>query len=326
MKKKIVLIVLFLVVVSTGWILYNNFSQQQDKMTLYYGNVETRSVILGFRFLGIITDILKDEGEVVHKGEVVAKLDSLNLVHVKEELQAKLDAAKALLKKLKKGYRKEEIQEAQAQLDEAKANLNKIKDFHTRQKQLLQTKAISQSDYIVSLQNYKRAQALYNKAHAQYKLRKKGFRLEDIEIQAANLKALQANIKKIDTDIRDTLLKSPVDGVVLTRYKEPGSVTSPGERVLEIAKSDELWIRAYVDESHLGKIKPREKILIYSDVKKKPYRGTVGFISPVAEFTPKNIQTQKLRTDLVYKFRVIVQNPDDMLRQGMPVTLQIANE
>lgn len=159
-------------------------------------------------------------------------------------------------------------------------------------------------------------------ALANYTLKKNGTRKEDIQIQEANLQALVANEKIIKKNIADSVLISPIDGVILTRYKEPGATASANESVLEIAKNDELWVRAYVDEQHLGEIVQGEKMFIYTDSREKAYEGYVGFISPVAEFTPKNIETQALRSDLVYRFRVIVQNPDKKIRQGMPVTLK----
>ena len=124
--------------------------------------------------------------------------------------------------------------------------------------------------------------------------------------------------------LNDSVIKAPVDGVILTRFKEIGAITNAGESILEIAKTDEFWVRAYIDEKNLGNIKPGLKMSIQTDSRSENYEGVIGFISPVAEFTPKNIETQELRADLVYSFRVIVKNPDDKIRQGMPVTLKIA--
>lgn len=115
---------------------------------------------------------------------------------------------------------------------------------------------------------------------------------------------------------------APTDGTVLSRYVENGSVVVPAQTILEIALQDEYWVRAYVSEAQLGRIKQGEKMLVQSDARSEPYKGFVGFISPVAEFTPKNIETPELRPDLVYRFRVIITDPTPELKQGLPVTVK----
>ena len=211
-----------------------------------------------------------------------------------------------------------------ASVDEALANLNKANDNFIRQKNLYKTKSTSQESYTISELNYNLALASLNKAKAAYELMKNGYRNEDIKIQEEKIKALKAQKEKLEIDIKDSVITSPVNGVILTRYKEIGSIATSGEAILEIAKNDEFWVRAYIDEKNLGDIKPGLKMQVFSDSRNEPYEGYIGFISPIAEFTPKNIETQELRADLVYSFRVIIKNSDDKLRQGMPVTLQIA--
>lgn len=227
------------------------------------------------------------------------------------------------LQKLEFGFRPEEIAQAKATVNEAQANLNKVQDNYQRQSLLNKTHATPEATYIQAKLSYHQAQAALEKANAAYTLTTQGYRSEDIESQKATLYALQAQAQKLQIDINDTVLTAPVDGIILTRYKEPGSIASPGSPVLEMAKTDEFWVRAYVDESHLGDIRPNQTMLITTDSRSEPYEGRVGFISPVAEFTPKTIETQALRSDLVYRFRAIVTNPDNRLRQGMPVTLKV---
>lgn len=326
MKVKIIVFICILVVSFIAWKTYNNFFENRNKEIKYYGNVDTRTVMLGFRFIGIIKNIEKDEGMTVHKGEKLVELVDDNLKNSLEEVNANISIAQAELKKLKVGFRIEEINEAKAQMIEAQANLSRTKDNYERQSQLIKTHSISEEAYVVSQTAYKQYLAQLDKAKALYELRKNGSRIEDIEAQEAKLKSLQIQAEKIKIDIRDSMIISPTDGVVLARYKEAGSVVNAGENVIELAQTDEFWIKAYVDESNLGKIRPSEKMLIYTDSRKEPYEGYVGFIASNAEFTPKNIQTEELRADLVYRFRVIVKNPDNNLKQGMPVTLKIVKE
>lgn len=325
MKKIAFIFLIIFISLILFFILKTYIKNSNNVDNKYYGNIDTRTVKVGFRFIGKIENITKDEGENVKKGETLVLLDNSSLKKSIKELEANIEASTIELSKLKSGFRDEEIQEAKATFDEATANLNKINDTYTRQKNLYKTKSTSEENFILSELNYKQALATLDKAKAAYELVKNGYRKEDILVQEAKLKALEAQKEKLEVDIKDSNIISPVDGVILNRYKEIGSITTAGESVLEIAKTDEFWVRAYIDENHLGDIKPNLKMLIFTDSRKEPYEGYIGFISPIAEFTPKNIETQELRADLVYSFRVIVKNNDDKLRQGMPVTLQIAD-
>ncbi|MFX4232639.1 HlyD family efflux transporter periplasmic adaptor subunit [Aliarcobacter butzleri] len=323
MKKKLTIALIILLISFISYKIYSNIFLKNENNLTFYGNIDTRTVNVGFRFLGKIENITKDEGEIVKKDEVLVKLDTASLEKSLEELNEKIFASKLELSKLQTGYRQEEILEAKAAMEEAIENLNKTKDTYNRQANLFKTKSTSEENFTISQLNYKQALATLDKAKALYELRKNGYRNEDIKIQKSNLKSLEIQAEKIKIDLNDSVIKAPVDGVILTRFKEIGAITNAGESILEIAKTDEFWVRAYIDEKNLGNIKPGLKMSIQTDSRSENYEGVIGFISPVAEFTPKNIETQELRADLVYSFRVIVKNPDDKIRQGMPVTLKI---
>lgn len=324
MKKKLTIALIILLISFISYKIYSNIFLKNENNLTFYGNIDTRTVNVGFRFLGKIENITKDEGEIVKKDEVLVKLDTASLEKSLEELNEKIFASKLELSKLQTGYRQEEILEAKAAMEEAIENLNKTKDTYNRQTNLFKTKSTSEENFTISQLNYKQALATLDKAKALYELRKNGYRDEDIKIQESNLKSLEIQAEKLKIDLNDSVIKAPVDGVILTRFKEIGAITNAGESILEIAKTDEFWVRAYIDEKNLGNIKPGLKMSIQTDSRDENYEGVIGFISPVAEFTPKNIETQELRADLVYSFRVIVKNPDDKIRQGMPVTLKIA--
>lgn len=324
MKKKLTIALFILLISFISYKIYSNIFLKNENNLTFYGNIDTRTVNVGFRFLGKIENITKDEGEIVKKDEVLVKLDTASLEKSLEELNEKIFASKLELSKLQTGYRQEEILEAKAAMEEAIENLNKTKDTYNRQTNLFKTKSTSEENFTISQLNYKQALATLDKAKALYELRKNGYRDEDIKIQESNLKSLEIQAEKLKIDLNDSVIKAPVDGVILTRFKEIGAITNAGESILEIAKTDEFWVRAYIDEKNLGNIKPGLRMSIQTDSRSENYEGVIGFISPVAEFTPKNIETQELRADLVYSFRVIVKNPDDKIRQGMPVTLKIA--
>lgn len=154
---------------------------------------------------------------------------------------------------------------------------------------------------------------------------------EDLENAMSSKETLQANLEQVKaalgvakTNFSDTEVFAPNEGVILTRIKEPGSVVNVSEPVYTLTLTNPIWIRAYVSEPDLGNIYQGMPAEIYTDTPNSPvYQGHIGFISPVAEFTPKTVETAQLRTDLVYRLRVITDNPDHLLKQGMPVTVRL---
>ncbi|MFV0481675.1 MAG: HlyD family efflux transporter periplasmic adaptor subunit, partial [Campylobacteraceae bacterium] len=297
--------------------------KNQNKELAFYGNVDTRTVYLGFETLGKINNITKDEGERVSKDEILATLDIRKLETNLEGLEAGLLAEVAKLEKLQNGYRVEEIEDARGAFEESTANMRLAKNIYERQLKLKESKAVSEEIFVNAKYNYELSLATQKRANATLTLRINGNRIEDINAQQAAVLALVANIKEVKQNIEDSKIKSPVDGIILTRYQEVGSVVSATQRILEVSKQDEFWVKAYVDEPNLGTISQGMKVDIFTDTKTEPYSGQIGYISPVAEFTPKNIETIELRADLVYYFRVLVLNPDSKIKQGMPVTVKL---
>jgi HlyD family secretion protein len=145
-----------------------------------------------------------------------------------------------------------------------------------------------------------------------------------LDTNAAALRQAEAALGVALTNLRETESYAPADGVILTRIREPGTVVKPSDPVCTLSLVSPVWVRAYVSEPQLGLIYPGMFARVFTDTPHgKIYEGHIGFISPVSEFTPKTVETTQLRTDLVYRLRVIVDNPDDGLRQGMPVTVHL---
>jgi len=203
-----------------------------------------------------------------------------------------------LLAKLDPLPYQDRVKKAKADAQVAKINaINADKQFQRRQIAIASS-AISEEDFENSLLNFK-------------------------QLQAA-LQAAEANLSSAKIDLTDCLLFSPSSGYILTRVREPGSILSIGEPVYSLCLETPVWIRSYVDEPNLGKIYPGMRAEITTDSNRyKKYTGHIGFISPVAEFTPKTVESEELRTDLVYRLRVIVDDPDHGMRQGMPVTIRL---
>lgn len=322
MKKKIFVIFFIALIVFVGFALFVKNSNA-NKELVFYGNVDTRTVYLGFKRLGKIEKMLKDEGSRVQKDEPIATLDTEKIQLNIAKIEAELEGAKANLEKLTAGFRYEEINEAKGAYEEAFAKSKMLEETYKRQKVLHEKNATTDEIYLNSKYNYEFALGTLQRAKAVYELRLNGNRIEDIKSAEASVKTLEATLNLAKEDLKDSTLTSPVDGVVLARYKEEGSVANAIERVYEVSKQDEYWVKAYADEPHLDAISQGQKVFIYVDFQKEPYVGTVGYISSVAEFTPKNIETVELRADLVYYFRVLVDNPDTKIKQGMPVTIKL---
>lgn len=141
---------------------------------------------------------------------------------------------------------------------------------------------------------------------------------------ASNLRAQEAALALAETNLRDTVIYAPSEGTILTRIREPGTVVKESDPVYTLSLTSPIWVRTFIQEPYLGVVYPGMPAEVFTDTENgKVYKGHVGFISPVAEFTPKSVETTQLRSDLVYRLRVVADNPDQGLRQGMPVTVKL---
>lgn len=298
-------------------------TKPKESELVFYGNIDTDTTMLSFRFLGEIDLLLKEEGESVKKGEAVAKLNDEYLQNELKRLNSEIKINEIKLEKLIGGYRDEEILKAKANVKVAQANLVDAKQSFDRQAKLLPSKSTSKELYDRTKAAFESAKSNLEYANANYEMVKNGYEDADIKAQKELINSLKISLEKINLDIKNSTLTSPLDGIVLKKLKEVGEIASPNERIYEIAKSGDFWVRAYADESYLGKISAGTKMLIYTDLKDEPYEGEVSFIASVAEFTPKNVETIELRSSLVYRFKVDIKNGDDRLKQGIPVHLKI---
>jgi HlyD family secretion protein len=226
---------------------------------------------------------------------------------------------------LQAGYRAEEIAQARALVREREVTLENAQRIFKRQTDLLDTRAVSQQDHDDAEARFREAEARMNSSREQLSLLQAGYRKEDVAQAKADLARAEAAMAISELRLRDAALAAPTNGVILTRAGEPGAVVQAGATVLTVSLSQPVWVRAYVSEPDLGRIHPGMPMEVMTDSRPdKPYRGQVGYVSPRAEFTPRNVETPELRTSLVYRLRIIVDNPDEGLRQGMPVTVRPA--
>ncbi|MGD8827597.1 MAG: efflux RND transporter periplasmic adaptor subunit [Gammaproteobacteria bacterium] len=323
-KRVIVPAVVALVVLAAGgWWLWHGETAATDEITLY-GNIDLRKVSLAFEESGRIASMKAREGARVAAGDVLARLDTERLQQALERSQAQVDAQRQRLAALEAGSRPEEIRQARATLSAAQAEARNAEREYHRKKTLRAKGVASQAQLDMALTARDAANARRDAAAQALTLALKGPREQDIAAARAQLKALQAELAIARKNLTDARLVAPSAGVIETRVLEPGDMASPQRPVYTLALDNPVWVRAYVPETDLGRVKPGMRAWIRTDsFPDKRYPGWVGYVSPSAEFTPKSVETTDVRTSLVYQVRVFACNPDGELRLGMPATVTL---
>ncbi len=324
MKKRIPIILVLLAAVAAGIYWFKVRPARQSGSTeQLFGNVDIREVSLGFRVAGRLQQVLKEEGDAVSAGEIVARLDDEPFKRELAEARAQVASLRARVQLLEAGYRPQEVAQARAVVREREVTMANAETIYKRQQMLASTGAVSTQDRDDAEARYREADARLKSAQEQLGVLESGFRQEEIEQAKADLARAEAALASVELRLEDSTLKAPTDGVVLTRAQEPGAILPLGTPVLTVSVKRPVWVRAYIREPDLGRIHPGMKVQVYTDSRKdRPYSGQIGYISPRAEFTPKNVETTELRTSLVYRLRVVIDEPDEGLRQGMPVTVR----
>jgi HlyD family secretion protein len=320
------LIVVIGLVVGFAW--WRNGRDSAPRELELYGNVDLRQVQLSFNNSERIAVVLVQEGDRVRQGQLLARLDTSRLEPQVAQAEAQVAAQRQVVRRLRSGSRPEEIAQARANVDSAKADA-----FNARQQyERIKSAAEMSAGRAVRQQDVDTAQAALQVAEAKLAVNQRalelaviGPRKEDIAEAEARLRADEAQLALLRQQLVDAQLLAPMDAVVRTRILEPGEMVSPQKPVFSLAITDPKWVRAYVSEPDLGKVRHGMAAAVVVDsFPQRRFDGWVGFISPVAEFTPKAVQTEELRTSLVYEVRVFVKDPSDELRLGMPATVYLS--
>jgi len=292
-----------------------------------YGNIDLRQVELAFNGSDRVAEVLAAEGDRVTRGQVLARLDTRRLGPATAQAAAQLAAQQQAVDRLLNGSRPEEIEQDKANLVAAQADAIDAAAHYARLQTLTQTSqggAPSRQDLDDAKAASDAAAARVTVSQQTLRLAQIGPRKEDIAQAEAQLQAARAQLALLQAQLNDAVLAAPMNATVRTRLMEPGEMASPQRPVFSLAITDPKWARAYVSETELGQVHPGMKASITADAfPHRSFDGWVGFISPVAEFTPKTVQTTDLRTSLVYEIRVFVKDPKDELRLGMPVTAHL---
>ena len=326
MNRRLVIIAVVVVAAIGGGVYYWKQRAANDPQAAFtmWGNVDVHQVELAFRVSGRIAKLDVDEGDRVTPGAELAKLDSVPFETDVAAATAQVAMAQAQFDKATRGYRSEEIAQAAAAVRQREADLANAKVTDERLKGLFPQGAVTRQDMDNADARVRESDAQLASAREQLALVTRGSRIEDIQVQEANLAAAKANLVKARTALEDATLMAPSNGVVSVRAREVGAIVQAGQTIYTVALNDPVWIRAYVPQPRLGRIKPGMNVKVEIDsVPGKQFDGTVGFISPEAEFTPKSVQTEQVRDDLVYRLRIVAKDPQNVFRQGMPVTVRV---
>ncbi len=311
-KKAVVLVVAAAVAAGAGWGFAEWQKSREAKPSVAWGSVDAREVSLAFEGSGRIAELLREEGEAVKAGDVIGRLDTRALEIERRRAEAQAEGLDAQWRLAEEGFRKEEISSAKAELDAVESNLALARKTEDRQLKLWKANATTAQN----VDNARWSRIVLEKqaasARAVYELKVAGLRPDEVRQTKAALDAGRAAV-----------LVSPVNGVVRTRMAEPGDMASAARTVYQISIMDPKWVRAYVSETQLKYVQEGAEALVTTDTT-EPLKARVGHISSEAEFTPKTVATQDLRTVLVYEVRLNVEDPGNRLRLGQPVTVDFA--
>ncbi len=306
------------------WHLDRNKEKEAAVDAVLYGNVDLRQVDLSFLISERIESVLVEEGDAVKAGQKLATLETVRLQQLVDEARQAAAAAEQNYLRVKNGPRQEEIEQARAGVQAAQATLKNAVVRSERLSALAKTNSISKQDADDAAAAQQVATANLDMAQKQLDLLLAGSRQEDIRQALAQYNQAQAALTIREQNLKDCVLYAPCDAVVRNRILEKGDMASPQKPVFNLSIIQTKWVRAYLTEEQLGKVKPGTVVAVRNDsFPDFDFKGTVGFISSTAEFTPKNVETPELRTALVYEVRIIVDDPYNRLRLGAPATVII---
>jgi HlyD family secretion protein len=289
------------------------------------GNVEISDVAASFKLSGRVLARDASEGQLVRAGQVLARLDDAELVREVEIRRAELGANRAALAELEAGARREEINQARASLARARAEAARTSTDRARQQSLFARAVISERELEASQTADRVALAHVDAAENQLALLERGPRREQIDQARERVKQASEGFGLAETRLSYATLQSPLDGLVLAEHVESGEQVTAGTPVVTIGDLSKVWLRGYVDETDLGRVKVGQAVRVTTDTAPgRAYAGKVSFIASEAEFTPKSVQTTKERVKLVYRVKIDVENPSGDLKPGMPADAEIA--
>ncbi|HPX61240.1 MAG TPA: efflux RND transporter periplasmic adaptor subunit [Deltaproteobacteria bacterium] len=325
-KKYLIAIAAAILIAGAALFIFGRNGRNSSQLKLS-GTLEITSVELSFKVPGRLTRRLADEGEQVKNGQVVARLDDRELRDERNARLAEQQAARAALADIRAGSRREEINQGIAALQRMQADAEKLERDARRMEALFKSEVIARRDLDAARAARDASAAAVREAEEHLRLLETGPRPDAVKERQARAEAAAAMLSYADERLSQAVLTSPLSGVVLAKHAEAGEILAAGSPVITIGKMDEIWVRGYVPENELGRIKPGQNAKVTVDTwPGRVFEGRVSFIAQQAEFTPKNVQTEKERVKLVYRIKITIPNPDMALKPGMPADAVIMTD
>lgn len=326
MKKKIIIPVVLVAIIASAAVFAFNRRRADDDGTLRVsGNIEVTDVEISFRMPGRVATRPASEGMPIAAGAVVATLDTSELQHEIGARDADVAAARAQLAELESGSRRQEIEQARTAVRLAQAEAERWTADYARQRELYAKKVISQRELEASETAAQMARERVVQARQSAALLEEGPRRETKDAARARVQQAGQAGAALRTRLADATIVSPMSGIVIAEHVEPGEHVAAGTPVVTIGDLDRVWMRGYIDETDLGRVRVGQRVDVRSDTfPGKAYPGVITWISEQAEFTPKSVQTEKERVKLVYQLKIDIPNPSHELKPGMPADADIA--
>lgn len=316
---------LFLIVVTV--LLVYNCGGNDESVINESGTIEATEVVISSQVAGKVLKVLKDEGAKLNAGDTILIIDKESLELQYKQADAAKDMAEAQYNLLLKGARKEDVAQAEQGLIQAEANFNSAKNDKERMDNLFKVQAITKKQHDDAAARFEISQAQYNSAKENFEKIKNITRPEEVAQAKANYERAEAAIGLIEKSISDCYVTSPINGFVVKKFVEVGETVSMMSSLVKVSDLSNVKLSIYISETDLGKVKLGQKAEITVDAfDDKTFEGVVEYISPEAEFTPKNIQTKDERTKLVFQVKIKISNPNFDLKAGMPADASIRVE
>ncbi|NVN90829.1 MAG: efflux RND transporter periplasmic adaptor subunit [Desulfuromonadales bacterium] len=327
MNKKILIpLVILLTVATAAFFVIRRPPRPADQLKVS-GTIEVTSVELSFKVGGRLSRRLVDEGQMVTTGQLLASLEDTELREERSVRSADQRAARAMLADLQAGSRREEIRQGEAALERMRADAERLARDAVRMEKLYQREVIPLKELEAARAGRNASAAAVREAEEHLKLLRIGPRPDAVQERRARVEAADAGLSLAETRLSDSVLSAPQAGLILAKHAEPGEMLAPGSPVLTLGLMDEVWLRAYIPEGDLGRVVVGQKASVTVDSwPGRSFEGRISFISPQAEFTPKNVQTEKERVKLVYRIKITLANPKMELKPGMPADAVIETE
>lgn len=282
------------------------------------GTIECTQVDIAPQVAGRIVALVPQEGDVVKQGDIIARLDAMEYELKRNEAAAARAAAGAQLDLLQAGSREEDVERARDQVSEAQASADSAAADQRRINSVYQTGTATQKQMDDANALADRTKAALAAARQNLAKLVRGSREEEIQLAQAQVEQASARLALMEKAVADCVVTSPVNGVVTTRIHEEGEFVPVGAPLLTVSRLDEVWLSVYIPEPALGKVRLGQGARVKIDGRKDFFGGTVTYVSPTAEFTPRNVQTPDERAKLVYRVKITLANKEGIFKPGMP--------